>query len=529
MLEGRSTLQVRAEQLIQQAIEDCAPHAALAPLRRELAQAADRLRQPMQVAVVGLIKAGKSTLMNALLGQEVLPTGAVETTFNVNWLRYAERPGLTVHFKDGRLPETRPFEDLSTLTKRADENRASLLSIKYVQVGYPNSVLKTFDLIDTPGLASQHKDDSQNTKEFLNLHGKELTEVTKAESSTADAVLYLFSQGLAAADDSIIEEFLGPAMGRATPINSIGVLTKVDYYAANPQTKDPMEAGRRINARLSKEPRVRQLFYALYPVCGLLALGAQAMEQEEFDILTRLAALPRERLDKLLRDLDRLTKDYPNEPQMLSAAERKRALGLLGQYGVALGCARIRDGASDLETLKRELLQYSGFPELRDLIVRHFGNRAFLIKLGKALRQIEAACFQARKAARSTGSAVQNAMDKVANDFDRFKEQEHAFRELEVLRLHYERKLDFGDEEEDQLLAVTGEYGTSCSNRLGLSETAGLDDMLGLAAERIVHWRVRANDSVSSDRWTVFAAEVLARSFERIAFRVRRAKEYLFD
>jgi GTPase SAR1 family protein len=525
MLEGGATFQERAEQLFQQAADACVQHTALAPLRWELQQAEEQLRQPMRVAVVGLIKAGKSTLINALLGEEVLITGPVEATFNVNWLRHAEQPSLTVHFKDGRPPETEPFGQLGALTSRGDKNRGYLLDIDYIEVGYPNPILKTFDLIDTPGLASQHKDDSQNTKDFLNLHGKELTEVTHAKASKADAVLYLFSQGLAAADESIIEAFLGPNRGQATPINSIGVLTKVDQFASDPNEPDPMEAGRRISTRLSKEPRERQLFYSMYPVSGLLALGARSMRSHDFGVLSRLAALPRERFDKLLRDLDRLVKHYPDEPGMPTAADRQRAVALLGQYGILLGCALIRDGLNDPENLKMELLRRSGLPELRDLIVRHFGNRAFLIKLGTALRQIDFACFRARKA----DGTAQELIAKIASDFDRFKEQEHAFRELEVLRLYYDRKLDFDAKEEAQLLQVTGEYGTSCWERLGLDESTKIENMLEEAAGRIVYWRERANDSVSTDRNTVFAAEVLARSFDRIVYKVRKAKGYLFD
>jgi hypothetical protein len=270
---------------------------------------------------------------------------------------------------------------------------------------------------------------------------------------------------------------------------------------------------------------VRHLFYSVYPVCGLLALGSQTMRCQEFGVLTRLAALPRERLDKLLRDLDRLVKEYPYEPQLPSAADRQRAVGLFGQYGILLGCELIRGGVNDPESLKTELLQHSGLPELRELIIRHFGNRAFLIKLGTALRQIECACFKARK----VGGAAQEMADKIANDFDLFKEQEHVFRELEVLRLHYDRKLDFDAKEEAQLLQVTGEFGTSCWERLGLDESTKIENMLEEADGRIVYWRERANDSFSSDRDTVSAAEVLARSFERIAFRVRKAKGYLFD
>jgi ribosome biogenesis GTPase A len=137
----------------------------------------------MRVAIVGLIKAGKSTLMNSLLGEAVVATGTVEATFNVNCLKYNSQSSLLVHFKDGRPPESKSFEELQTLSIRAKEHQEYLLSIKYIEVGYPNEILRTLSLIDTPGLESYYKDDSDNTLEFLKLHGRDVAAI---ENFTGD-------------------------------------------------------------------------------------------------------------------------------------------------------------------------------------------------------------------------------------------------------------------------------------------------------------------------------------------------------
>ncbi|MFN8515312.1 MAG: dynamin family protein [Chloroflexia bacterium] len=101
-MSAPTTLPERVEALFTSALARTADRPALAATNRALRRARRRLQQPMRVAIVGLIKAGKSTLMNALLGEAVVATGAVEATFNVNWLCWGEQTGLVVHYKDNR-------------------------------------------------------------------------------------------------------------------------------------------------------------------------------------------------------------------------------------------------------------------------------------------------------------------------------------------------------------------------------------------------------------------------------------------
>src|SRR5690606_15825912 len=46
-----------------------------------------RLDEPLRVAIAGKVKAGKSTLLNALVGEELAPTDAGECTKIVTWYR----------------------------------------------------------------------------------------------------------------------------------------------------------------------------------------------------------------------------------------------------------------------------------------------------------------------------------------------------------------------------------------------------------------------------------------------------------
>ena len=70
--------------------------------RARLAEARARLHGPLRLAIAGKVKAGKSTLLNALLGEELAPTDAGECTKIVTWYAEGPAPQVMVHPLAGR-------------------------------------------------------------------------------------------------------------------------------------------------------------------------------------------------------------------------------------------------------------------------------------------------------------------------------------------------------------------------------------------------------------------------------------------
>src|SRR5436305_13032313 len=59
-------------------------------LAAQLEQYATQVNQPCVVAVVGQVKAGKSTFINAFLGEDLAKVGTTETTATINYFRYGK-------------------------------------------------------------------------------------------------------------------------------------------------------------------------------------------------------------------------------------------------------------------------------------------------------------------------------------------------------------------------------------------------------------------------------------------------------
>ena len=68
----------------------------------ELDRIGGRLNQPIRIALAGTLKAGKSTLVNALVGEAIAPTDATEATRIVTWFRHGPTPKVTANHVGGR-------------------------------------------------------------------------------------------------------------------------------------------------------------------------------------------------------------------------------------------------------------------------------------------------------------------------------------------------------------------------------------------------------------------------------------------
>ena len=133
---------------------------------------ADRFR----VVVVGEFKRGKSTLLNALLGADVLPQKWSPCTAVVTAIRYGEQPTVEVLFADGSPPEIlAPSEFRARYELQVDDAAAAQAEdfdrfsrVDHAVIRYPLELCRhRVELVDSPGLG-EHQIRTQRTQGFLN-------------------------------------------------------------------------------------------------------------------------------------------------------------------------------------------------------------------------------------------------------------------------------------------------------------------------------------------------------------------------
>lgn len=178
-----------------------------------------------KIQIVGTFKNGKSTFINALLGEDILPTKAVPCTAVINEIKYGESkkailnfrnplpktllsdiPAVTLaHMKAHGMTNVPPMEidydrisDYVTIPVDGDPDEISLKSpYLSVELFYPSALLKEgVEIIDSPGL-------NEND---------ERTAVTLEYLDKADAIIFLLDATKACAKDEMetIENILVP-------------------------------------------------------------------------------------------------------------------------------------------------------------------------------------------------------------------------------------------------------------------------------------------------------------------------------
>ena len=202
-----------------------APSASQAKILERLNALRERLAvERFQLAVLGQFKRGKSTVLNALLGQSVLPIGVVPVTAIPTFIESAATPSIRVTYVSGKVEEFQPNsmealrEKLTTFVTE-EANPRNVLNVARVDVFLPAQLLeRAVVLIDTPGVGSTYRHQ---------------TAAADAVLPECDAALFVVS-----ADPPITEiEIDYLARIRKTVARLIIVLNKIDIVESHERQK----------------------------------------------------------------------------------------------------------------------------------------------------------------------------------------------------------------------------------------------------------------------------------------------------
>src|SRR6185312_12213970 len=196
-------------------------HDAVAAYRQQpgaarlLARHLERLDEPLRVAVAGRLKAGKSTLLNALVGERLAPTDAGECTRVVTWYRNGPIPRVVLHPVSGP-PRVLPVRR-SDGALRLDLGGTPVDEVDRLAVDWPTTALAPMTLVDTPGVASLTESAGERTKAF----------VATDEVPAPDALVYLTRQ-LQPEDLGVLDAFRAATGGADLATTTLVVLSRAD-------------------------------------------------------------------------------------------------------------------------------------------------------------------------------------------------------------------------------------------------------------------------------------------------------------
>lgn len=403
----------------------------------------ERLAEPVRIAVAGEAGIGRSTLVNALVGESVAPIEVGDGVGVRTWYRDGAEPSAVVcQHNAPPYPVAVARRDRQL---HADLRQWRAEQVDRVLVEWPARGLRDMVLVDTP---------ADTTAEWLAGH--------------VDAVVY------ATREPSPADLTLLRAWGDATLI----AMTRADELGAG--RIDALTSAKQIARRRRADVAVHALCHNVIAVAGLLAEAGRTLRDDEYATLRALAGVPRAELDLFLLSADRFAGG--DLPVRVPPDTRIALLDRFGLFGIRLCATLIRRGADSRTTLAAQLAQRSGLSELRESMGRYFLDRADALRGRSALSGLG---MVLRAEPRPQGRAL-------AADAERAVASTHDFAELRLLGALSAGRLKLPSDLAVAAERLVGGSGTSIPDRLGLSADALEVDIRDGVYDELANWRANA-------------------------------------
>ncbi|MFC5065857.1 dynamin family protein [Actinomycetospora atypica] len=480
-----------------------------------------RLGGPLRVALAGSVKAGKSTLLNALVGEQIAPTGVGECTRITTHYADAASPRIGVAYRGVRRPDD-PTE-LPALHRRGslvmELDRLDVPRVAALHVDWPSQHLRDVTLIDTPGV------DSAVSRSVWG----------EGTEEAVDVVVHLVRH-LHDPDVAFLEAYGDRVAEHVGAAGTLVVLSRADEVGGG--RIDAVMAAQQVARRYRTDPGLRPWCATTTTVAGLLAETARTLRGVEFTALRTLARIDRAELEAQLLTADR----FVAGAGVLPSGTRLALLDRFGLFGVRLATSLLRRGVDDSATLAAELARRSGLDDLRAILEQRFLARRDVFQARSALLAVERFLDRARAGVPTAGPGVPDdagrpsprprsgppapapspaALVALSAELERVRSGAHEIVELDVLTTLRRRPLRAPGardarrhtaftEEAERLL---GDRGPSAAARLGIAEETAEGEVRAVALATLGRWRAHAENPLAEPD-TAETAQVVVRSVE---------------
>lgn len=227
----------------------------------------DVQNRKFSIVVVGQFSAGKSTFLNALMGEKYLPSFTTETTATINFLRSVkesptQKPVIIVNYKDGSTEkcEEVTLENIEKyVSTKGDEVAQKILSVEvYLDSQYLNDGVS---LVDSPGLNGV-------------LEGHE--QITNEQIARSHAAIFMFNAKQPGSKSDF--EKLNLLLGRCNSV--LIILNQKDLIKEDEQTVEDVVLN--LKKSYAKYFNTTQL-PEIYPISSYQALVARSSRQLDYN------------------------------------------------------------------------------------------------------------------------------------------------------------------------------------------------------------------------------------------------------
>ena len=370
-----------------------------------------QVEEPCVLAVAGRVKAGKSTLINALLGQDLSLAGAAETTATINYFRFGApedplRPVCCVWRNGHRTWESKAF--LDSLQGTSEESLQRAESILHLEFYLPHPDLREVTLVDTPGtdaiVGGAENSHETVTARFFGMGGQ-LTErqaervrslqehhsaETRRLAASADAVIYLVGQVAHVTNQEFLTEFQQASSGQTRALNALGVMSRIDLLDDVFVARH--ELANAIAAKLATE------LNTVVPVSAGLwrALSILKADSPRLNAMKEaLCSIPADRFTRMLASDRAYLREYPD--CAVPVGMRQSFMEGMPWRVFVIVARELR--SKPVPDALAVLEEMSGFIELRRLLQNHFFRRGQLLRCFRILSDLHAILCDVRRSA----------------------------------------------------------------------------------------------------------------------------------
>jgi hypothetical protein len=414
--------------------------ADLPAVSAQMQQLATEVDASCVVAVVGRVKAGKSTFVNALLEDDLAKMGASETTATINYFCYGTPdPAFPVrcYWRTGKVnvtDESRAF--LDKLQGNNEETLRNAANIDHLEYRAPRPFLQRVTLVDTPGTVSAVGVHEERVNQFMNVRNSLYADLknyhhdeTQRLGSAADAVIYLIGITAKSTDEMFLRQFVEATGDGSKSYNTIGVMAQIDIDNRVIERREELAQ----KAALQLEHRLNTVIpvsAAIERALQSLLAQDEARLKELMTVFRPVPPLPPDFLDALLNSseaYDDFETFFPDIPCPVTPEQRKQVRGKRGQPGTgepdempwaafATIVRTVTDPSlADAAAIVEKLREISGFARLHTVLEQHFFRRGSLLRgyniVNKALKLLD------------------DIKDTYLREFDRRQEEDKARRE----------------------------------------------------------------------------------------------------